>query len=43
MGAIEAGPEDGLIGAFVETVVANWVDEDIGGSASTAPEVGEVA
>ena len=39
----EAGREDGLVGAFVETVVANWVDEDVGVCAGEAPEVVEVA
>ena len=42
-GAFEAGREDGLIGAFVVTVVAKWVDEDVGVCAGEAPEIVEVA
>ena len=42
-GAGEAGREDGVIGAFVETVVAQWVDEDVGVCAGETPEVVEVS
>ena len=42
-GAGEAGREDGVIGAFVETVVAEWVDKDVGVCAGETPEVVEVA
>ena len=42
-GAFKAGLEDGLVGAFVETVVADWVDEDVGVCAGEAPKEFEVA
>ncbi len=43
VGAIEAGPEDRLVGTLVEAVAANGIDKDVGRCAGAAPEVGKVA
>lgn len=40
---IEAGPEDGLVGALVLTVAADGVHEDVGRSTGETPKVGKVA
>ena len=42
-GAVQTGREDGLVGAFVESVVADWVDEDVRICVGQAPQVLEVA
>ena len=43
MDAVETRPEYGIARALVVAVVANVVDEDVGGCAGAAPEVGEIA
>lgn len=43
VGTLEGGPEDGFVGALVEAVGAERVDEDVGGCSGPAPDVGEVA
>ncbi len=43
VGAVEAGPEDATVSAFVVAVGADGVNEDVGGGSGSAPEVGEVA
>lgn len=42
VGAVEAGGEDGVVGALVVAPVADGVDVDVGGRAVAAPEVGQV-
>lgn len=43
VGAVEAGPEDGGVGALVEAIGADGIDEDVGGCSGPAPEIGEIA
>ena len=43
VGIAKGGPEDGFVGAFVEPIGADRVDEDVGGCSGPAPDVGKVA
>lgn len=43
VGTSQGGPEDGFVGAFVEPIGAERVDEDVGGCSSPEPDVGKVA
>ncbi len=43
VGAIEAGPEDRLVGTLIEAVAANGIDKHVGRCAGAAPKVGEIA